>query len=160
MTKRHRKQSNAPRWKPKSARARQPAAAPPPKAVKFYGGVFAADELALIAACLQDPQLDDELWLQRVSNLRLLRVAAGLEQAALSEAEALGSGGAGDAPPADIALKHLVRVTQALTAGAGRVARLLRDRRVLSGEGLDDVAQSLSKALDEFAQLMGVNLTG
>jgi hypothetical protein len=160
MAKRYRKTPSAPRWKPKPARERHPGATPPPKAVKFYGGAFAPDELALIAASLQDPHLDHEIWLQRVSNLRLLRVATRLEAAALSEADALGSSEAGDAPPADTALKHLVRVTQALTAGAGRLARLLRDQRVLSGEGLDDVAQSLSKALDEFAQLMGVKLAG
>ena len=155
MAKRYRKTPSAPRWKPKPARARHPSPAPPPKAVKFYGSEFAADELALIAACLQDPHLDGEVWLQRVSNLRLLRVAGRLEQAALAEADALGAAAADGEPPADVALKHLVRVTQALTAGVGRLAGLLRDRRDLSGEGLEGAAQALATVLDTYTQQLG-----
>ena len=52
-----------------------------------------------------------------------------------------------------------------LAAGTEKAKRnmswVVRDVwRVLSGEGLDDLAQSLSKALDEFTALMGVKLAG
>ncbi len=160
MTKRYRKTPAAPKWKPKRLpKRRGPKAANGTTKVKFYAGQFSPDELALIAACVQDVNLDDELWLQRVLNLRLLGVAGDLGPAAAAEAAATHADGPDadpDAPPPeDLALKHLVRVAQALTTGAGRMARLLRDRRVLSGEAVEGLAQALTTALDEYAQLTG-----
>lgn len=144
MSKRHRKTPAAPKWKPKRLKDRRAPAdargAPATTTVKFYAGQFSPDELALIAACVQDLQLDDEVWLQRVVNLRLL---------GLTDAEA-------EADQDAAVLKHLVRVAQALTTGAGRMARLLRDRRVLSGEAVDALATAVTTALDEFMQLTGV----
>jgi hypothetical protein len=169
MTKRHRKTPAAPKWKPKSlkeqrAQANAPAAGKPTTRVKFYDDQFNPAELALIAACVQDLSLDDEVWLQRVVNRRLLGLADQLEPAAQAEAAQAGS----DAPapqadsdppaPEDTALKQLVHVAQALTTGAGRMARLLRDRRVLSGEAVDSLAHSVTTALEEFGQLIGESL--
>lgn len=163
MTKRYRKTPAAPKWKPKRAQdRRQPPPTGPTTTVRFYAGQFSPDELALIAACLQDLKLDDEVWMQRVLNLRLLGVAGSLQPAAAAEAAETNAAPAGEAPsgedqppPADTALKHLVRVALALATGTGRMARLLRDRRVLSGEAIDGLANALTTALDEFGPLLG-----
>jgi hypothetical protein len=101
----------------------------------FYSRAFKTEELAWIAPFLTDLSLDHELWMQRVLNLRLFRYA--------SEA--------GDELP----LAELVRVAEALTRGAGRVARLLRDRRALSGEAADGITGAIAQVLDELSTETG-----
>jgi hypothetical protein len=129
--------------------------------VKFYSGQYTPDELALIAASLDGLSVDDEVWLQRVLNLRLLRLNTQLEPAAAAEAAdppADAEPGDEAAPPAQTAVSQLVHVTTALTAGAGRLAQLLRDRRVLSAEALDVLQHGLAAALDALGADHGVNL--
>jgi hypothetical protein len=163
MSKRYRKTPASPRWKPKRLKERRaptpPAAEARPTRVKFYGGQFTPDELALIAACVQDLQLEDEVWMQRVLNLRLLRVAGQLDESAQAEAATAGAPPSeGEArSPADTAVQQLVHVAQALTAGAGRLARLLHDERLLSGEMVNQLAQGVAMALEEFHQQIGAN---
>ncbi len=170
MTKRYRKPHGAPKWKPKRLKERRTPASPGPiptepgqaTTVRFYAGQYTPDELALIAACLQDLKLDDEVWMQRVLNLRLLGVAGKLEPGAKAEAAETahadtalaGDGDQPQGPAADTALTHLVHVAMALATGTGRLARLLRDRRVLSGEAVDGLAGSITAVLDEWSQLL------
>ena len=97
----------------------------------FYADQFTSEELALVAASATDPALDDEIWLTRVLNRRML--------AHTRELEAEGG---------ELPLDTLVKAVQALIAGTGRVARLLRDRKVLSGEALDELARTMAEALE------------
>ena len=106
----------------------------------FYSDQFTTDELALVAAFVADPTLDDEIWMQRVLNRRLLGHAAPME------------GG----PP--IKVDVLVKVAEALAIGTGRVARLLRDKRALSGEATEGLAEAIARALDEFSTESGEKL--
>ena len=106
----------------------------------FYSESFTTEELALVAASLSDPTLDDELWLQRVLNQRLFRKSA----------EAAEGG--------PIALELLVKVAEALTRGTGRVARLLRDQRALSGAAADGISGAIATTLDEISTELGVKL--
>ena len=104
----------------------------------FYADQFTAEELALVAASATDPALDDEIWLARVLNRRML--------AHTRELEAEGG---------EVPLETLVKAVQALFTGTGRVARLLRDRQVLSGEALDELARTMAEALEGIFDEMG-----
>ena len=88
---------------------------------QFYSSQFTPDELALVAAFVSDPSLDDELWLQRVLNHRLFHY---LDESAADEPLELGT---------------LVKLAGALGAGVVRVARLLRD---------PDIVQKLRESRD------------
>ena len=119
--------------KPKLKDKRDPAAL-------FYGGQFSTEELALVAAFVSEPSLDDELWLQRVVNHRLFYY--------LDESEA-------NEP---IEIGTLVKLAAALGAGAVRVARLLRDRKALSGSSADGMQAALTRVLDEISSELGTRL--
>ena len=106
----------------------------------FYSDQFSADELALVAALVTDPTVDDELWAQRVVNRRLLAFMRRAEQ---------------DEP---LTLETLTRVAEALAVGTGRVARLLRDRRALSGAAADGLTGAIAQALDEIASELGIDV--
>jgi hypothetical protein len=106
----------------------------------FYSDQFTTDELALVAAFVADPTLDDEIWMQRVLNRRLLGHSQPIE---------------GEPP---IAIETLIALAQALAIGTGRVARLLRDKRALSGEAAEGLTNALSNALDELSSELGENL--
>ncbi len=106
----------------------------------FYGDVFTADELALVAAFVAEPSPDDEIWMLRVLNRRLFRY--------LNETET-------EEP---MALAALVKVAGALGAGAVRVARLLRDRQALSGSGADSLKDVMARVLDELSKELGTPL--
>lgn len=120
--------------------ATKPKLAPAPKAKRggqpgnsnasshrFYSDQFTADEIALVAGFASDPDLTDEIWMQRVFNRRLLQHVQGEE----------------------LTTDTLVKIAEALAAGTGRVARLLRDKRALSGEATDGLADAIAHALDE-----------
>ncbi len=114
----------------------------PPRAAAggFYADRFTPAELELVAAFVSDPTLDDEIWMQRVLNRRLLRF--------VDEQQA----------DAAIELETLVKVAEALATGTGRVARLLRDKRALSGEAADGIANAIAAALDELTSELGEEL--
>ncbi len=138
----HRKRRQRPNPTPPSQPAPPEAApAPAPKPRNFYSDGFTRGELDLIAAFVQSPSLDDEIWMQRVVNRRLLRYIDG------------DAAGAGDAP---IEVETLVKVAQAMAIGTGRVARLLRDRRALTGEASDTIAALMSAMLDQLSSELGV----
>jgi hypothetical protein len=102
----------------------------------FYSGTFTREELALVAAFVRDPSINDEVWMQRVMNHRLVKYVG---------ANALSA-------------QNLVSLAMALTAGTGRVSRLLRDQRVLSGEAADSLAEAIAAALDELSAEWGIDL--
>jgi hypothetical protein len=97
----------------------------------------------LLAGATNAAALDAEIALQRQVNRRLLAMWDDLEHAA----------GAEDAAPA-----LQVKVAAALTAGIGRVARLLRDQRALTGQAADSLVAAIGRALDEIATEIGVAL--
>ena len=109
-------------------------------AALFYGGQFSTEELALVAAFVSEPSLDDELWLQRVVNHRLFHY---LDDSQAGEPIEIGT---------------LVRLAAALGAGAVRVARLLRDRQALSGGGAASLQSALTRVLDELTNELGTKL--
>ncbi len=100
----------------------------------FYSDYFTAEEVGLVAEFVSDLSVDDEIWLQRVINRRLL------EQSQVDDVELL------------------IRVVRALGVGTGRVARLLRDKRALSGEAADGIAGAIAQALDELGSELGLEL--
>lgn len=125
--------------KPKRAKGAQPANQNAAK-TGFYSDHFTEEELARIAALTTDPTLDDEIWMQRVLNHRLLAYAA---------------------RPADgteLAVQQLIQVVETLAIGTGRVARLLRDKRALSGEAADGLTGAIAQALDELGTELGLEL--
>ena len=167
MTRQHKQKSS-----PKRPKAVPPSKAAPEAEPKtgFYDSRYSAEEVALLSACLEDPGLDPELWLQRVLNRRLLGAATGLGNPAPEEAAAHSAAEA-PAPSAldpestgtqneerAALLARLVNVANALTSGTGRVARLLRDQRVLSGEAVDRLADAMATALVELGKELGVQL--
>jgi len=106
----------------------------------FYSDTFTADELALVAAFVEDPTLDDEIWMQRVLNRRLLVHATPAE---------------GDTK---LTTATLIKIAEALAIGTGRVARLLRDKRALSGEAAEGLTGAIAAALDELTTELGEKL--
>jgi hypothetical protein len=105
----------------------------------FYRKHFTPEEVSLIAEFLLDPTLDDELWMQRVVNRRLLAYLSGGE---------------------DIGVEQMVKVAAAMAAGTGRVARLLRDRQALSGDAARAMVDAMAGALAELAAELGRDLLG
>src|SRR5688500_7756651 len=75
--------------------------------------------------------LDSEIEMQRQANQRLQTLWDGLQ----CQREP------------DPALE--VKVAAALTTGTGRVARLLRDQRALTGEAADSLTAAVARALEE-----------
>ncbi|MGC8838217.1 MAG: hypothetical protein ACP5UM_07355, partial [Anaerolineae bacterium] len=80
---------------------------------------------------LEHLSLDDEFWMVRMINDRLLQ--------RLQEG------------PVDDEL--LVRLARLLYQGAGQVARLLRDRRAITGDAEEGFAQAMGRVLDELNTL-------
>ena len=109
-------------------------------AALFYSGQFSTEELALVAAFVSEPTLDDELWLQRVVNHRLFHY---FDESPVNEPIEIGT---------------LVKLAAALGAGAVRVARLLRDRQALSRGGAASLQTALTKVLDELSNELGTKL--
>jgi len=93
------------------------------------------DELQLVAAFCTDPTLDDEIALQRIANLRL---AGALHVESDSGA--------------------LTLMYSVLSQGLGRVAKLLRDKRMLSGDAADGIFEYMGLALDELTAEFGTSL--
>jgi len=101
---------------------------------RWYSKHFSKAESELVAAFTSDLSLDDEIWAQRVVNRRIL---------ASSQTDDLDT---------------LIKVGTALAIGTGRVAKLLRDKRALSGEAADGLAGAIAQALEEISTEMGLAL--
>jgi cytosine/adenosine deaminase-related metal-dependent hydrolase len=99
----------------------------------FYSDRFTLEELALIAAVVGEPSLTDEIWLQRVVNRRLAKL---IQSKTITE-------------------KSMLTVAAALATGTGRVARLLHDKHIISGETAGNLAEVLESALEEIKRDAG-----
>ena len=104
----------------------------------FYSPVLRPDELADLVACADDITLDDEIALARV----ILRRLAGM---LIAPPDAL--------EPADTA-----RLASLALQATRTIARLLRDKRALSGDAADGIAGAISQALDELSSEWGIDL--
>lgn len=103
----------------------------PPLPPGLYADAFSPEALARLAPLLDRLSLDDEIWMVRMINERLLQ--------RLQEG------------PVDDEL--LVRLARLLYQGAGQVARLLRDRRAITGDAEEGFAQAMGRVLDELNTL-------
>lgn len=102
----------------------------------FYGRYYSADELDALAEYVADDSLDSEIGVVRVALRRALKV--------LQDE---------DADPALVAA-----LTPLVFAGGRTVARLLRDRRLLSGQDADTIMREMADALEELGTELGVRL--
>ena len=106
----------------------------------FYSDLFTEPELDLVAAFM-DPSLNDEIAMQRVLNRRLMA------HANLKDADGAG-------PATDL----LIKLVEALAIGTGRVASLLRDRRLLSSGATAQLNDAVAKILVEIGIATGQKL--
>jgi len=93
----------------------------------------APDELADLVTYSADMTLDDEIGVTRIALRRALK--------ALSA----------PAPGQLLVLADFARLAAVVFQGGRTVARLLRDRRALSGEAADGIAGALAQAIDELS---------
>lgn len=100
----------------------------------FYSRVIEEHELADLIALGDNISLDDEIALCRVA---IRRLAASLQAETQDD----------DAPT------NLEKIASLMFAGSRTVARLLRDKRVISGEAAATLAAAFSTALDEINEL-------
>jgi hypothetical protein len=116
--------------KPKQANPGRPASAP--------AQPLTSEQRARLLLADERPGLDGEIEMQRQANQRLQDLWDALQH---------------DKEP-DAALQ--VKVAAALTTGTGRVARLLRDQRALTGEAADGLTAAVARALEELSTELGV----
>jgi hypothetical protein len=102
----------------------------------FYGRYYTSEELEALQEFAADDSLDSEIGVVRVALRRALRV---LEDES--------------ADPLLVAA-----LTPLVFAGGRTVARLLRDRRLLSGEDADTIMREIAEALDSLGEEWGVRL--
>jgi hypothetical protein len=97
--------------------------------------------------------LDDEIAIARVTLRRIL---------ALLSADRVHRGpqypGAPDGTTVEMTPLDYARLAALSLAGARTVARLLRDKRALSGEAADGIAGAISQAIDELSTEWGIPL--
>jgi hypothetical protein len=132
--------------------AAAPDAAPQAQALaavarSIYAGELTSEEIALIAARFADIIVDDEIWMQRALNRRLLNLFSQL----LTETRSLQ-----DDDGRSISL--VIKTANALTAGTGRVASLMRAKRALVGDAADGLAGAVAAVLEEISTQMGLQL--
>lgn len=104
----------------------------------FYSPVLKPDELADLVACADDMTLDDEIALARVIARRLAGMLI--------------------APPDAAETADTARLASLALQATRTIARLLRDRRALSGDAADGIAGAISQALDELSSEWGIDL--
>ena len=107
----------------------------------FYSDLFTEQELGLIAGFVGDPSLNDDIWMQRVLNRRLLTHTNAKESQ-------------GDGAPVDL----LIKLAEALAVGTGRGARLMLAKRMLSGEAAEAMIDAITYGLQELNRDKGTKL--
>lgn len=105
----------------------------------FYSRALELSELVDLVAYADDLTLDDEIGCARVVLRRLLEMLRSLAEQ--------------DAGPADYA-----RIAGLALQAARTVARLLRDKRALTGEAADGISGAIGDILDEVSTIMGAEL--
>jgi hypothetical protein len=103
----------------------------------FYSSALLPEELADLVACADDITLDDEIATTRVTLRRIL---------ALLSADGR------------LTAEDYARLATLALAGARTVARLLRDKRALSGDAADGLIGAVATALDELGTELGIDL--
>ena len=114
----------------------------------FYSPVLRPDEIADLVTYADDLSLDDEIACARVA---LRRVLALLTTDTVSPFE----------DPANqqrLTATDYARLAALALAGTRTVAKLLRDKRALSGEAADGISGAIAQALDELSTEWGVEL--
>ena len=104
----------------------------------FYSPVLRPDELADLVACADDLTLDDEIACARVIMRRLLGILTEFENGSR--------------------LDEIARLASLALQATRTIARLLRDKRALSGDAADGIAGAISQALDELSTEWGIDL--
>jgi len=107
----------------------------------FYGRILENGELADLVKFSEDLSLDDEIGLVRVT---LRRVMARFKLSNLERD--------------DVANEEMVKMAGLVMAGARTIARLLRDKRALSGKAADGISGAIAQALDEMGTEYGLPL--
>lgn len=101
----------------------------------FYSDKFTEDELSRIAGYTSDPTPDDEIFMLRVLNRRVLEYAKDKDGSVLA---------------------GLVEI---LSTSSGRIGSLLRLRRNIMGETGDSISDALATIINELGAEWGVELT-
>lgn len=102
----------------------------------FYARAYTDQEIADLVAHAINESLDDEIGTARVALRRVLEL---LEAGQLTADE-------------------YAKLAGLAFVGSRTIGRLLRDRRALSGESADGIADFLSSALDEVATELGIDV--
>jgi hypothetical protein len=105
----------------------------------FYSRTLSKEELADLITYAVDPSLNEEIACARVALRRILKVITDQEALDLHHDE------------------HCRYIALALQA-TRTIARLLRDRRALSGDSADSIAGAIAQALDELGTEWCVDL--
>lgn len=107
----------------------------------FYSRILENGELADLVKFSEDLSLDDEIGLVRVT---LRRVMARFKLSNLERD--------------DVANEEMIKMAGLVMAGARTIARLLRDKRALSGKAADGISGAIAQALDEMGTEYGLPL--
>jgi hypothetical protein len=137
-----------------SAHAGRNAGAGPPESNQnarthgFYSSALDPTELADLAAYSPNMSLDDEIACARVALRRLLQMLDASHIAPFEDPT--------DAQP--LTRDDYARLMGLALQATRTIARLLRDKRALSGDAADGIAGAIGSALDELTSLWGVQL--
>ncbi|MDX1664830.1 MAG: hypothetical protein R3272_13645 [Candidatus Promineifilaceae bacterium] len=107
----------------------------------FYAHTLDAQELADLVAYAGDETLEDEIAVNRVLLRRLMEYLARVQEAE------------GELSRADLAT-----IGPLILRSTHNIARLLRDRRALSGDSADGLMGAIGQALDELSTEWGIEL--
>ena len=114
----------------------------------FYAAALKPEELADLLTYADDLTLDDEIACARVVLRRLLVL---LDTAAIADFADPGA-------PRPLTGTDLCRLFGLSLQAARTVARLLRDKRALTGEAADGISAAIAQALDELSTEWGIEL--
>ena len=119
---------------------------PAPGHTSFYAASLKPDELSDLFTYADDLTLDDEIACARVVLRRLLAL---LDAPTITDPN-------GDSHP--LAPPDLARLFGLSLQATRTIARLLRDKRALTGEAADGISGAIAQALDELSTEWGIEL--
>lgn len=104
----------------------------------FYGRAYTAQEVADLVTHAANETLDDEIGTARVALRRILELIRDERH--------------------EIEADDYARLAKLAFVGSRTVARLLRDRKALTGDAADGIADFISTALDEISGEFGIDV--